>query len=304
MKPGTIAPNPFGEIDQVKMNPPRASPNLLEPAGPIDPEISLLSTRSRDGKPIAVLANYSLHYVGGVPEGHVSADYFALFCDRLSHLLNAEHQSPPFVAMMSNGTSGNINNINFREPGERSPPYAKMNQVADEVARSAHQALSGITYHDWIPLAGSLRELSVKTRRPTPEQLERAKKIVTEVKQDGHQSTLEEIYAERTLRLNEYPESITIPIQALRIGELGISGVPCEVFAEIGLELKQRVPLKSSFTISIANGYFGYLPTPEHHRLGGYETWLGTNRLEVDASTKIVNQLLEMFESMNSRPIE
>ncbi len=46
--------------------------------------------------------------------------------------------------------------------------------------------------------------------------------------------------------------------------------------------------------MSMANGYYGYLPTPEHHRLGGYETWLGTNRLEVDASPKILAKLLEL----------
>ena len=54
-----------------------------------------------------------------------------------------------------------------------------------------------------------------------------------------------------------------------------------EVFAETGLELKATTPFAKSFTIEIANGYYGYLPTPPQHKLGGYETWLGTNRLEV-----------------------
>src|SRR5687768_2300032 len=37
MRPGTMPENPFGELDQVKMNPPAGSPNLTEPAGPTDP---------------------------------------------------------------------------------------------------------------------------------------------------------------------------------------------------------------------------------------------------------------------------
>ena len=61
------------------------------------------------------------------------------------------------------------------------------------------------------------------------------------------------------------------------------------------MELKARSPLKPSFTIELANGGYGYLPTAEQHKLGGYETWLGTNKVEVQASTKIVNALLEMF---------
>ncbi len=298
MKPGTVPPNPFGEIDQVKMNPARGSPNLVEPAGPTDPEINLLSIQSPKGQPIAVLANYSLHYVGGVPEGHISADYFPLFCDRVQQLLGADRLDPPFVAMLTNGTSGNINNIDFTKPDEKIQPYVKMRQVADDVARAACEALGSVEYREWIPLGGELEELPVKTRRPSAERLEWANKVLASVKMDGHKSTLEEIYAERVMRLNEYPPTIAIPIQALRVGDVGIAGIPCEVFVEIGLELKQQVPLKPAFTISIANGYFGYLPTPEHHRLGGYETWLGTNRLEVQASNLIVAELLEMFDRL------
>ena len=72
MKPGGIALNPFGKkTDIARMNPPR---NLIErPAGPTDPEVHFVSLRGTDGRPIALLANYSLHYVGGIPAGGVSA---------------------------------------------------------------------------------------------------------------------------------------------------------------------------------------------------------------------------------------
>ena len=68
------------------------------------------------------------------------------------------------------------------------------------------------------------------------------------------------------------------------------------MFAEIGLEIKKTSPLKDTFTIELANGYNGYLPTPAQHALGGYETWRArSSYLEVEASTKItaaVNHLL------------
>jgi len=105
-------------------------------------------------------------------------------------------------------------------------------------------------------------------------------------------------YAARALRLTDAGPILDIPIQALRIGEVGIAGIPCETFVETGLELKAKSPFKPSFTHSIANGYYGYMPTPEHHRLGGYETWLGTNRLEEQASVKITSALLEMWHEM------
>jgi len=74
MQPGTAPVNPFGKIDKVKMNPPGGSPNLIEPAGPTDPTVSILSLREPGGRPIAVFATYSLHYVGGVRHGDISAD--------------------------------------------------------------------------------------------------------------------------------------------------------------------------------------------------------------------------------------
>ena len=50
--------------------------------------------------------------------------------------------------------------------------------------------------------------------------------------------------------------------------------------------------------VELTHGYFGYLPTPRHHKLGGYETWLGTNRLEVEASDKMLAELLAMAAEM------
>jgi len=62
--------------------------------------------------------------------------------------------------------------------------------------------------------------------------------------------------------------------------------------------LKKKNPFKYSFTISFANGRWGYLPTPEQHKKGGYETWVTVSRVQENASTLIVDQLLEQFQSL------
>ena len=64
---------------------------------------------------------------------------------------------------------------------------------------------------------------------------------------------------------------------------------------EIGLEIKAKSPFKHTFTIELANGSYGYLPPPNQHKLGGYETWLGTCILEEQASVKITKVLLELL---------
>lgn len=299
MKPGAIQPNPLGGQDQVKMNPLRGSADLERPAGPTDPEIVFLAVRSTNGRPVALLANYSLHYVGGVRGADISADYFGIFADRIQQLLGADRQDPPFVAMMCNGTSGNINNIDFTQPAPRAAPYERMREVAEDVAQAVFKVYPSIQWRDTASLGAAFEELELGFRHPTPEQLDRAKGIVA-ARKPGTKATLEEIYADRILKVSEHPARGAIPLQALRIGDVGIATMPLEVFVEIGLDLKRRSPLKPAFVVSMAHGYFGYLPTVEHHALGGYETWLGTSRLEVDAAPKIVEKLLDMLARMHN----
>ncbi len=110
---------------------------------------------------------------------------------------------------------------------------------------------------------------------------------------------MEELYARESVLLADFPSEVPVILQAIRIGDVGIASVPCEVFVEIGLDLKKTTPLKSMFTIELANGYNGYLPTPAQHKLGGYETWRArSSYLELEAAPKIVSQLKEMFEEL------
>ena len=72
---------------------------------------------------------------------------------------------------------------------------------------------------------------------------------------------------------------------------------------EVGLEIKAKAPLAKAFTISIANGAFGYMPTPEQHQLGGYESWLGTNRVEFEAAPKMIARLIAMMQEMRGAAV-
>jgi hypothetical protein len=291
--------NPFGEMDQVQFNPGVTNPNKLEPAGPTDPQISFLSVQSTEGKPIAILANYSLHYVGGVPKDHISADYFGVFADKIQELLQADRQDPPFVGIMTNGTSGDVNNINFHGPAEKHPPYAKMKIVAHDAAEEVFKAYQEVQYENWVPLNAAQSELTLKVRKPSPQLLERSKKIRDQPATVQTEHRLEKTYANRVIQLQEeWPDQIQTIMQVFKIGDLGIAAIPFEVFTETGLEIKSKSPFSSTFTIELANGSYGYLPTPEQHQLGGYETWLSTNKVEKEASRKIVAEILNLFHQV------
>jgi neutral ceramidase len=299
MKPGVPVPNPFGGEDKVVMNPGRGNPNILKAAGPTDPEIVFLSVRSVDGRPIALLANYSLHYVGGGERGAISADYFGMFSDRIQQLLGADRIEPAFVGILSNGTSGDINNINWlQKPQKRFAQYEKMRQVADLVADAVVKAHGEVEFHDWVRLSAMRKELTLAARKPTTEQLDYARKILAKPEDAKPYHRREKVYANRTLGMHESPDEVSVVVQAFRIGELGICAIPFETFVETGLEIKAKSPFKRTFTISHANGSYGYLPTVAQHKLGGYETWLGTSTVEVEAEPKITRALMGMLNRL------
>ena len=162
MQNGFALNDPFDSgKDKVRMNPPAANPALLTPAGPVDPEVPIVSVVAADGRPIALLANYSLHYVGGVPGDGLSADYFGEFAQQIARLLEVKPDSG-FVAIMSNGTSGDINNINFFDGGMSQPPFEQIRLVAADVAESAISAHRRIQYHDWVRLKTADAEVVVQ----------------------------------------------------------------------------------------------------------------------------------------------
>lgn len=299
LKPGKMPLNPFGKMDAVKMNP-GTSPDVLDhPAGPTDPDITLLSVQDPKRKQIALFANYSLHYVGGMAPGQISADYFGEFARLMPSRLPGDGR---MVAMMSNGTSGDINNIPFgitRPPRE---PFEQIRIVAGKAADTAWLAWRKIEKHSPDARLGMLqREITLKYRRPTAEQVADARAVLAIKDKDAIEKLprLAKNYAGSVIAAAERPEeTITVKIQAIRIGDLAVCGIPFETFVETGLDLKKRSPFPQTMVIGLANGRHGYLPTPEQHAFGGYETWLGTNVVQEDTSVILTQNLLEMLAEL------
>ncbi|MDR2704901.1 MAG: neutral/alkaline non-lysosomal ceramidase N-terminal domain-containing protein, partial [Planctomycetaceae bacterium] len=128
MKKGTAQTNPFGgtKNDRAQMNPGVNNPNKIARTGPVDTAVSVISVISKDDKPIALFANYSTHYAG-VKAGVLSGDYFGVFAEQIKQKIAEKigndtvfnKTSDQFVAMMSNGTSGDANCIDFLNPNRK-----------------------------------------------------------------------------------------------------------------------------------------------------------------------------------------
>ena len=309
LKEGTMDRNPLGGYDKVRTNAPRQ--NLVKPAGPIDPEVCVIDVRTMRSRPLGLIANYALHYVGGVPKviedngrvvGMASADYFGEFARVMPFRIGGQNPPANFVAAMTNGASGDINNIDFT--GTRAPrsPFEQIRIVAGKAADAAWRAVKKIQQYDDRPLVAMVqREVALKYRTPAPEQVEQALKLLylSRKERDAINKRTTSV-AERTVYYAgpEAPEPEPVIIQAIRIGDQAIVSMPFEVLVEIGLEIKDKSPFPDTFIIELANGGYGYLPPPNQHELGGYETWLGTSRFVKDASITLTKHLLEMLQEL------
>ena len=295
-RPDRMLDDPFGQRNvRANMHPGYQNPDAIAPAGPVDPALTVLSVQSTKGRPIAVLANYSMHYYGAEP---VSADYFGRFATALAKRLGADGVNPSFVAIMSQGTSGDQMWMDYgqqkKDPG--------LDSYADAVARFAQQACQSIDYRDVVSLAMAETKLVLSRRVPDEPRLAWAQAIVSRMGSRAQPNSLPEVYAKEAIFLHDEPQR-ELKLQAIRIGELGITAIPNEVFAITGLKIKAQSPLETTMNIELANGSEGYIPPPEQHGLGGYTTWPArTAGLEVQAEPKIVDAALKLLEQVAGKP--
>jgi len=283
MKPGTARTNQYSDKkdDRAQMNPGHANANALWRTGPVDPDVTVLSVQTRDGRPLALLGNYSTHYAGSPA---LSADYFAVFAGEIGRLIGARGDKPRFVGIMSNGTSGDANCYDFKRANRREYDY---HSVGRDVAQAAFEAYETIEYYDWAPLEMREQLLTLDVRMPNKREIGAAREFIKTFA-GRKPKNWEEVYAHEIIELSEMPATRELKLQAIRIGGLGIAAIPCEVYGSTGLAIKAAGPLETTMNISLANGAEGYIAPPEQHKLGGYTTWRArTSCLEELAEPKI-----------------
>ncbi|MCX7007559.1 MAG: hypothetical protein NTY53_09990, partial [Kiritimatiellaeota bacterium] len=291
-RPDKMLTDPFGEVSvRAMMHPGYQDPATIGPSGPSDPELTMLAVQTPDGRPRAVLANFSMHYFGAPA---ISADYCGAIAEKLGPLLGAKDD---FVGIMSQGTSGDQHWMDYSQPKRTH----KLDDYAGELAQMVATACKAITFHDAVPLATRETTLQLATRQPDAKRLAWASDLVAKMgsRQPKERS---EVYALEQLWLKDHPTR-TVRLRALRIGDFGIATWPCEVFALSGLKVKSQSPLRPTMNIELANAEEGYIPPPDLFPLGGYNTWACRSAaLETNAEPKIVDALLGLLEEVSGQP--
>lgn len=294
-RPDRISEDPFGNPTvRATMHAGRIWDDVTGESGPEDPALSLISIQSKQGKPIAVLANFSMHYFG---DKDLSADYFGLFSEGLRQRIDP---AGGMVGIMSQGCSGDIYRVDYKIP-EKDRPKPTIQEYTNGLLDIAMKAYAGIKYRDDASVEMAEKRMTLAYRVPDKQRLEWARRMVTEMG-DRLPANQPEVYAREQILLHE-KQRTEVVVQALRLGDIGIASTPNETYAITGLKIKAASPLPHTMVIELANGGDGYIPPPEQHLFGGYNTWPARSAgLEVMAEPKISQAAIALLETVSHAP--
>lgn len=275
---------------RVFTHPGKGNPEIIEPAGPIDPEVGVLAAWSAQGELLGCLVNYACHAT--TFSGGVSADYIAYLEQAVRGVMGHDAVVVFLPGAAGDGTQVDNESLREREFGEKWSRF-----VGTRVGAEAVKVLVTATPGDLTPLSAATRVLRVKRRAPSPERLEASRQLVGEGLRTGERSTAWTFAKE--LLILEYliarePE-VDVEIQALQVGPALFLANPAEYFCESGLAIKRASPFPFTYLVTLANGCVGYVPPEEAFAPtgGGYETVLTSySNLELSAARQILEASL------------
>ena len=283
MKDGTIRTHPG------KMN-----PDIVAPAGPIDPDVAVIAVEDTGGNLLGCIVNFALH--GTALSGSlISADWPFYMRNTIRGGLGAD-----IGVVFLNGACGDVTQVDNRDPrpGEFGEAWAR--RVGMSVGSAALNVLAKLEFKAEAPLAVKSEELSLPIRDLGTSDEELVKREAPGI----GLGTGDEIYLKEAALVREMKAespTVTVEIQAMRIGEAGIVGNPAEYFCQFGLNIKQASPWKPTMVVELTNGCCAYVGTAEAFLGGGYEvrtarcSYLaaGAGEQIADTSARLLCQLAE-----------
>lgn len=263
----------------VHTNPGIGNPDVVEPAGPIDTQVTVLRFDDLDGKPLGVLTNFSCHTdtVGG---NKYSADWVGVAVRSIRRLVaelngvDGEIDPNEFGVIVVNGACGEINHHDVFSP-ERRKQWPSMTQsIGVGLAAETIRVALGISPQNGEdqPVRSDSRMLELP-RIPVDEWL----KACEDALADERVGRMERVRAESALKAAERfraddRATEDVEVQVLQIGPAAILGLPGEIFSESGLLFKSQAPQAFPMIANLANGSLGYIPSYRAYPEGGYES--------------------------------
>jgi len=279
----------------VETNPGRLNPDIVRPAGPIDPEVGVLVWGECD-KPEVVLVNFTCHLdtIGG---DVISADYPAYMAANLRAALG------DVGVIFINGAFGDINHIDVHDAHPRSG-IEQAKWMGEVLAAEVLRTLAGAGAREAGPSATETvderhRRLDVPSRPLAAEVIEAAQRELEAAAPAG-ETNAAQMYAREVVLLAESARpTVVAEVQALRLGDAVFVGLPGEPFVELGLRLKRGSPFAHTYIAGLANGCEGYIPTRAAFAEGGYEVRTArSSKLHPEAGDVMVRAGAELLAEL------
>lgn len=269
-----------------RTNPGKSNPNIVRPAGPIDPALSIVYFESLDKKPVAILVNFALH-VAVVGGNRFSSDFPGVMSDLIGKV-----QGEEVVTIFTNGTSGNINHVDVSNPDQLGG-FDESRRIGTVLAGRVLSALPSLRSIQVKSLKAKVHAVNLPVFQTVEQsEAEWAKDVISKFGKSGAPAFADVVSAWRMLDLVKYQGGLearhksttTVPltkdgteleteVSVIAFGDqMALVGFPGDAFVELGLGIKLNSPFP--FTIvseQSGNGTISYMPNKKAFPEGQYE---------------------------------
>ena len=272
---------------KVRFNPGQLNPNIVRPAGPSDSDVGILLARElKTRKPFAGATIFAMHCdtVGGTK---YSADYPFFLQETLRKAFGSS-----FISAFGAGTCGDLNhiNVNKKEPFKGFPMAEHLGSTLGQTVLTSNN-LRHVSNPSFKVLSG---KIEVPLQEVSPEQLADAHTKISKLG-DTNTDFFVKVVAVKVLDLEHKKNPYPMEVQVFRFdSDTALVCLPCEIFVELGLAIKQGSPFKNTIVQSICNDRPSYVPTKKAFTEGSYEV---TNaRVKSGAGEMLVDTALKLLK--------
>jgi neutral ceramidase len=222
----------------------------FDSSGPYDPDFTVLQFRDVNApqRPLATLFTHNVHNSGNLngDTAKISPDLFGVAAQELTALPGNG------VNLFFSGASGSSHSF-------YGPTGSAYTGIIEQLVTDAAQTATLVPN----PTIDVRRQLFTYSIRNFTEETESA--LLNEYLNHfpNYPSDWLRIFADQRSKLLTLTPGVTTRttiVQAIRLGDVFIVGLPGEVFAQIGLSIKTLSPAPRTIVLGLSNDYVGYLP--------------------------------------------
>lgn len=254
----------------------------------------------REGKKDVVMMNFPAHATfAATSDTYISADYP---CPTRDYI---EQNSNSLVAFFI-GAAGNqtpVSDIKGEAPFNRS----QYREYGAALGKYAVDALPNLTKAEDQTMKRTSVTYTGNANKDKLELLPYAQSVVDAAKKYGniHEKTValarkhgfvSYYEANAVITRSKAPDTYTMTVNAMTIGDVGFVFAPYEMFAANGVQIKEGSGCPTTFIATCAGGVWGYIPDPRGVEVGSYEACI--TKFEYGTGEKLAELFIDTLVNL------